>query len=167
MLKSTKIELQLLEDINMYLFYENGCRGGISTINHRYAKANNSYLAHDYDSQKDTSYIIYIDKNSLYPQAMCDYLLYANFNWEDPLKFNENFILEHDDNADIGYTFEVDIIYPAHLHDSHNDYPLAAEHISVNKEELSPYIFNPNYTPSKKLIPNLKDKKITLYITDV
>ena len=40
---------------------------------------------------------------------------------------------------------EVDLEYPHHLHDLHNDYPLAPERIKVNKVE--------------KLIPNLNNKK--------
>ena len=34
MLKTTGVKLSLLTDINKYLFFENGCRGGISSINH-------------------------------------------------------------------------------------------------------------------------------------
>ena len=71
---------------------------------------------HDYDDKKDTSYIIYMDKNSLYPQAMSEHLPFANFKWEDPSTFNTSFILEHDDESDVGYTFEVDLAYPHHLH---------------------------------------------------
>ena len=33
----------------------------------------------------------------------------------------------------------VDLEYPSSLHKLHNDYPLAAEKIRVNKEVLSPY----------------------------
>ena len=34
---------------------------------------------------------------------------------------------------------EVDLEYPKSLHDLHNDYPLAAEKVKVNKEMLSEY----------------------------
>ena len=69
LLKHTDIKLELLTDCNMYLFIEKGMRGGISTEMQRYAKANNSYL-HDYDPDKETSYILYLDANNLYGWAM-------------------------------------------------------------------------------------------------
>ena len=44
MLKMTKVELDLISDIDMQLFIEKGLRGDLSYIAHRYAKANNKYL---------------------------------------------------------------------------------------------------------------------------
>lgn len=41
-------------------------------------------------------------------------------------------------DGNTGYMLEVDLEYPEHLHDSHNDYPLAPSHMVVTDEELSP-----------------------------
>ena len=41
MLKMTEIELELISDIDMYLFVEKGMRKGISYIAKSYSKANN------------------------------------------------------------------------------------------------------------------------------
>ena len=49
---------------------ENGFRGGICHAVHRYAKANNTYMIH-HDKNKESSYIIYLDANSLYGWARC------------------------------------------------------------------------------------------------
>ena len=54
--------------------------------------------------------------------------------------------------------------YPQHLHNSHNDYPLAPEHLYITEEMLSPYStkslksLNANITSVTKLSPNLYDK---------
>ena len=59
MLKMTKVKLELLKDPTMYMFFESpdSKRGGISSIMHRHAKANNSYLP-NYDPTKPSSHII-------------------------------------------------------------------------------------------------------------
>ena len=51
MLKMTRIELELISDINIHLFIEKGIRGGISYIAKRHSKANNKYVK-NYNSTK-------------------------------------------------------------------------------------------------------------------
>ena len=61
----TGIELELISDINKYLFVEKGMRGGISYIAKRYNKTNNKYLQF-HDDKKPSKFIMYLNKNSLY-----------------------------------------------------------------------------------------------------
>ena len=68
-LKKTKTKLELLIDCDMLLILEEGIRGGICHAIHRYAKANNKYMK-DYDENKESSYIQYLDPNNLYGWAM-------------------------------------------------------------------------------------------------
>jgi hypothetical protein len=70
-LKFTKVELELITDPEIFLFFESGMRDGISTISNRYARANNPYLKpDDYDSTQQHSYIFYLEANNLYEWAM-------------------------------------------------------------------------------------------------
>ena len=69
MLKMTDVKLEKIPDIDKYLFIEKGSRGGISCISKRHAKANNKYMS-DYDSNKPSTFITYLDKNNLYSWSM-------------------------------------------------------------------------------------------------
>ena len=59
MLKMTEIELELISNIDMYLFIEKGMRGCISYIAKRHSKANNKYTK-CYDSSNEDKYIMQI-----------------------------------------------------------------------------------------------------------
>ena len=65
MLKMIGLKLEKIPDIGMYLFIEKGSKIGISYIAKRYAIANNKYI-NGYDSNKPSTFISYLDMNSLY-----------------------------------------------------------------------------------------------------
>ena len=44
MLCMAEVELELISDADLYLFFEKGMRGGFSFISKRYKKTNNKYL---------------------------------------------------------------------------------------------------------------------------
>ena len=167
MLLKTGVVLEQLTDIDMYLFCEQGIRGGTSMISHRYAKANNKYMA-SYDPDKVSSYIMYLDANNLYGEAMTQKLPTGGFEWE---KTNTD-IMNYDADGDTGLFAEVDLQYPKELHDLHNNYPLAVESKNILKSELSPYQLNQmsrhvetHSDKLKKLVPNLYDK--TKYVCHI
>ena len=64
-LKKTKVKIELLTNVDMLWIVEKGIRGGICHAIQRYAKANNKYIK-DYDKNKESSYIQYLDANNLY-----------------------------------------------------------------------------------------------------
>src|SRR5215510_9071062 len=89
----------------------------------------------------------------------------GNFRWEKDLRQFLN-INNVDSNGDKGYILEVDLEYPAHLHNLHNDYPLAPENMVVTENMLSPYaqalkekLGRAKVGNTTKLIPNLYSKK--------
>jgi len=81
-LKFKSVELDLIiTDPDAYLMIENNMRGGIATISHRHAAANNP-LVEGYDPTRPTSYITYLDANNLYGDTMSNPLPLNKFQTE-------------------------------------------------------------------------------------
>ena len=93
MLKMTKIELDLISDIDIHLFIEKGMRSGISYVAKRHSKANNKYME-CYDSSKENKYITYIDANNLYGWAISQYLPYSGFKWLNQKEIGDFLLFE-------------------------------------------------------------------------
>lgn len=145
MLLFTKVELDLISDIEMYQMLENGIRGGLAQCSLRHAKANNVYLS-DYDDNVPDSYLVYMDCVNLYGFAMMQKLPTRNFRFfkHDEIEmFNLESIPECSQK---GYILEVDIEYPVNIHDEHSDLPFAPEKYAAPGKR------------SKKLIANLHNK---------
>ena len=145
MLKVTGVQIPLLTDPDMHLFFEDSKRGGVSLAMKRYAKANNKYME-NYDPEKPSKYIIYNDKNGLYTSILAVPLPFSDFKWITDEEKDEimNAYKEGDYDSIKPGTYRVDLEYPKELHDAHNAYPLAVESLTVDGV--------------KKLIPNLNDK---------
>ena len=163
MLKMTGIKLEKIYDIDQYLFIEKGTRGGVSYITKRYAKSNNKYMS-DYDLNKQSTFIIYLDKNNLCGWAMSKYLHYGEFEWlKNVDKLN---VMSINEKRDVGYILEVDLKYPNELHELHNDSPLAPEKLTVTNDILSNYCksiadkYDVKVGDVKKLIANLGNKNM-------
>ena len=157
-LKSTKVKLDLLTDIDMVLMVERGIRGGISCAMTRHAVANNQ-RSQNYDPNSPSSFITYLDVNNLYGYALSDTLPVSDFRWVEESCHNMVIekILRGTQRPDEGFILEVDLEYPECLHDLHNDYPLAPEGVEINSEQLSPY--------QKELIGKLRESGIKRYAT--
>ena len=78
MTKMARIELELIPDPDMYIFFEKGTRGGLSYISNRYGKANNKYLK-SYDPKQESKHIIHLDANNLYDYTISKFLLTSGF----------------------------------------------------------------------------------------
>ncbi|KAK3099927.1 hypothetical protein FSP39_011908 [Pinctada imbricata] len=160
----TDVELELLTDPDMHLFIEKGLRGGIAMISKRHAKANNPHLS-DYDPEKPSNYLLYLDANNLYGHSLCSSLPTHDFEWVENEKLRNLDITSIPREGDTGFIFEVDLEYPRELHDSHSDYPLVPESFQVRPEMLSDYQktllkkLDMKEGIATKLVPNLYDKK--------
>jgi len=138
MMKTTKIKLELLSDVDMLRMVQQGIRGGMTAVPKRYAEANNKYMGDNYDTNKSSKYILYLDVNALYSWAMTNRLPTDGFEWMTEKELN---------NRNISCILEVDLDYPEELHDLHNEYPLAPENIKVGDVKI------------EKLVPNLRPKE--------
>ena len=85
-LKETGQELQLLHDYDMFLMFEKGIRGGITHVSKRYAEANNKYMK-DYNPDKQSKFIQYLEADNLYGCAMSQRLQTPGFKVTRPRHF--------------------------------------------------------------------------------
>ena len=100
----------------------------------------------NYDKNKESSYIQYLDANNLYGWAMSQKLSVNGFKWvKNTSKIDEEFMKKYDEDSDKGYILEVDIKYPRKLHDLHSDLPFLPKRMKIDK--------------CKKLVCNLRNKK--------
>jgi hypothetical protein len=164
MLKMTQCELELLSDPAMFKIINDNLRGGISVIMKRHAVANNKYMGEQYDPDKPSSYILYLDANNLYGWAMSEPLPCGEFVWMTPEECEQVDWRKLEDDSEYGYFIECDFHYPDSLHDEHNDYPLAPERLVVEERLLSERQlgireqYAISHTSTAKLVPNFFDK---------
>lgn len=153
MLKTSKVELELLTDIDQFLFVERGIRGGVSFIASRYE--------HQKQTKQEKTSLLYIDgknyihaisiscskplyfslANNLYGSASTLPLPHRDFSWEPP-STHKKIIAElptMDVDQERGYILSVDLEYPSHLHKAHSSFPLAPEKRIITKDLLSDY----------------------------
>jgi len=80
MLKNTSVKLELFTEPEQFIFVERGgVRGWVAMIINRHSKANNPYVAEDYNVDEASKYIMYLDANNLYGWAMSQPLAIRNF----------------------------------------------------------------------------------------
>ena len=96
----------------MLLMIEEAVRGGITLVITKFSEANYKCMQ-NYDQNKDSSFLQYLDFNSLYAGAMCQKLPVKNFEWCKDLRYiNQKFIKDYDeDSSEKGYILGADVEY--------------------------------------------------------
>ena len=132
-LKRLETPVELIQDPELYWFFNGGIRGGMTFVNKHYAKTD------------ETTQLLYIDINNLYGWALSQKLPYGEFRWvTNPGEID--LVMEMckyggDLNTDEGYVLEVDIVIPPSIHDKLDQLPVA---------------------PETKVVPGSKIKKLLL-----
>ncbi len=165
-LKYTGVTLDLLTDEDMFLFVEDGIRGGISMITKRHAKVNHPNLedAGYYEKDKELCNLLYLDANNLYGWAMMQCLPTGNFKWMSATQIQTLMTLEKirsiPADSKRGYILEVDMYLPEDCHEKLSDYPVAPEKKPVHGTQLSEYqrnILREEILSSMKTTPSQDD----------
>ena len=118
-LRTVKVDLKLITDPEMYNFFENGIRGGMTFVNKHHVAAD------------ENTELLYIDINNLYGWALSQPLPYGNFQWIYSIntlwELIENIKNDALDDEHFGYTFEVDLETPVYYRNFLDQLPLAPE----------------------------------------
>ena len=164
-LRLTKQKLEIPTDPKMHLFFDRGLTGGASHTATPFAKANIEKFGH-YDKKLMKAYIMVFDCNNQYGGAMMEYLPTGGFEWitldTTSPEYWTNFVNNQEDEQDKGYFFEVDLEYPQELHDKHDAYPLAPEHVTIKESMLSDH----QRKLAKDLDVKIGGKKLCLTLQD-
>ena len=160
MLLKTKVSLQQMSDLKVLDIMERQKKGGLTFVGaKRHAVANNKYMD-NYDENKESNYIMYLDANNLYGWATSQPLAY------DKVEINKDIdiktVLETPDDNEDGYVIECDLHFPKQIHEKLKQYPPAPENISPKDEWLSDYRKELKKQlnikgNTAKLVPHLKD----------
>jgi hypothetical protein len=161
MLKLTKAQIELISEVNggmaLYDDVTAGIRGGLACMFQPYARANNPMMP-DYDQEQPTSWILYVDANSLYPTQMCkpvptrDYELLGELGLDEMNRVMD----EWSEESDKGYYFVVDWCVPDDLHDYLDLAPIVKLKVTDLTETQQHYASITGSTVgTEKLIPYL------------
>ena len=153
-LRYTKIELELIKNVDLFQMFGSGIRGGVSGI------FGDRYIKSDIDTV-----ILHVDMNNLYGFAMLLYLPTGNFQIYENASITESFInkvLNTHDCSDIGYVLMVDLIYPDSIKYKTKNFQLCPENKTNNPDNYTEYmkehVPKPN-RPTSKLICDQTNKE--------
>ena len=154
-LKYTKLELELIKNVDLFQMFENGIRGGgISGVfGDRFVESDNNTV------------ILHVDMNNLYGFAMLFHLPTGNFQIYENNSITESFIkevLNTHDCSNTGYVLIVDLIYPDNIKYKTKNFPFCPENKTINPVNFTEYMreHEPKpHRPTSKLISDQTNKE--------
>ncbi|XP_063595417.1 uncharacterized protein LOC134772380 [Penaeus indicus] len=150
-LKMTKAQLELISDRELARKIERSVRGGLTTCVRPHTVANNPLVNPCFNPEKEQStYILYLDFNSLYATVMSEKLSYGNIR-----KLPD---AEKTKSDDIGHWVEVDLHVPDDVARKTDELPLLIHHMEIRSQDLSPYNKELLLSQNRRVPP--KNKKL-------
>ena len=86
-----------------------------------------------------SKYLMYLDANNLYGFTTSEYLPTGGSKWLSEKEIGKVDPAKYNDDSRKGLILEVELKYHKQLHNSHNHYPLAPEHLLVEDSISSDY----------------------------
>ena len=90
-----------------------------------------------FDDKEPSKYIMYLDANNLYDQAMRQYLRYSKFKWLNQNEIDKFCLNSIGENSLVGSILEVDLDYIDEFHELHNEYPLVPETFEISRQIIT------------------------------
>jgi len=132
-LKMTKTNLELISDPELARKIEQSVRGGLTTCVRPLTVAKNSLVNPHHDPQKESStYILYLDFNSLYATVMSEKLPYGNIRKLPPCE-------KAGESGDIGHWIVADLRFPPEVARKTDELLLLIHHMNIRNQDISPY----------------------------
>jgi hypothetical protein len=162
MLLKTGVELELITDPKILDIFERSKRGGLTFVgSKRYVKANNKDVV-GYDPKTKSTYLMYLDANNLYGWSMVQSLPYKDIKFNTNITIDE--ILDTADDAETGYTVEVDLSFPKEIHERLKQLPPCPETRAPDEAWFSEYQKDlkkrtGSNSKCEKLIPHFHEHK--------
>ena len=181
LLATRKTPVHLISEVNggwpFMNDVNNNIRGGLSNIFVPHVKANNPKVPESYDPTQDTTWITYVDVNSLYPTAMCEMMPEGDYKAvnldEDPeraLIALHHILDNYEDDSTIGYMLVVDHEIPKKLHDKIDFAPVAKrivkfDELSHRQRQVKEFLGKKPGNQGEKLMPFLgKHSEVAIHV---
>jgi hypothetical protein len=100
---------------------------------------NTEYIPGNFDPDKPSNYLLYLDANNLYGHVMSQILPTGNLTWVHAEHLPDPHKMKLGSTSKTGYALEVDLYLPREHHDKLKDFPPLCEKTVIPVEELSPF----------------------------
>jgi len=164
--KQTDVELELLTDPEMYLWFKSSCRGGIVQSPVRFSQANNPAMGDRYNPAETRSWISMVDIVNLYGYTMTNYPHgCSNFNWMSAEEIEEFDISKYDEFGNTGYLLSTNWYIDPKRHDFFSTFCPFPLKMEITESMLSPYSrslmdrYKQKLGKPERLVCSLKDQK--------